>query len=84
MAHHLAGNVEGNVSAPSKIISDYKGSLPPFFSASVPYGGSQIVLRSNEPFIAAYEASADIDQPEIIRHLENATVTAITNNSTIG
>jgi hypothetical protein len=80
---HLTANVEGNISAPSKIIPDYRGSTPPFFSASVPFVASQVVLRSNEPFIAAYEVSADIVQPEIIRHLENATVTS-TNSSTIG
>jgi hypothetical protein len=57
---------------------------PPFFSASVPFVGSQVVLRSNEPFIAAYDVSAEIVQPEIIRHLENATVTTTTNNSTNG
>jgi hypothetical protein len=39
------------------------------------------VLRTNgEPFIVAYEVSADIiQQPKIIRHLENATIT----NSTV-
>ena len=72
---HLTANVEGNISAPSKIVPDYRGSSPPYFSASVPFVASQVVLRSNEPFIAAYEVSADIAQPEIIRHLENATIT---------
>jgi hypothetical protein len=59
LTHYLAGNIEINISAPSKIISDYKGSSPLFFSASVPYRGSQVVLRSNEPFIVAFEVSAD-------------------------
>jgi hypothetical protein len=78
---HLTANVEGNLSAPSKIIPDYRGSSSPYFSASVPFVASQVVLRSNEPFIAAYEVSADIVQPTIIKHLENATITA-TNSTT--
>jgi hypothetical protein len=87
---HLAGNVDGNVSAPSKIIPDYRGGTSsPYFSASIPFVASQVVLRSNEPFIAAYEVSADIVQPKIIKHLENATIntntnTTNTNNSAIG
>ena len=73
---HLTGNVEGNISAPSKIIPDYSGSSSPYFSASIPFVASQVVLRSNiGPFIAAYEVSADIVQPKIIKHLENATTT---------
>jgi hypothetical protein len=36
----------------------------------------EVLLRTNgEPFIAAYEVSADITQPKIIKHLENATTT---------
>jgi hypothetical protein len=79
---HLTANVEGNISAPSKIIPDYRGGgSSPYFSASVPFVASQVVLRSNEPFIVAYEVSADIVQPKIIKHLENATITP-TNNTT--
>ena len=86
---HLTANVEGNISAPSKIIPDYRGgSSSPYFSASIPFVASQVVLRSNVgPFIAAYEVSADIVQPKIIKHLENATTAATNtsiNNSTIG
>jgi hypothetical protein len=74
----------GNVSAISRIIPDYRGgSTSPYFSASIPFVASSVVLRTNEvPFIAAYEVSADIVQPKIIKHLENATTSA-TNNSTI-
>ena len=73
----------GNISAISRIIPDYRGgSTSPYFSASIPFVASSVVLRTNdEPFIAAYEVSADIVQPKIIKHLENATITA--NNSTI-
>ena len=43
---HLTANVLGNISAPSKIIPDYRGSSPPYFSASVPFVASRVVLRS--------------------------------------
>lgn len=73
----------GNISAISRIIPDYRGgSTSPYFSASIPFVSSSVVLRTNEvPFIAAYEVSADIVQPKIIKHLENATIA--TNNSTV-
>jgi hypothetical protein len=77
----------GNITAPSRIIPDYRGgSSSPYFSASIPFVASSVVLRTNEePFIAAYEVSADIVQPKIIKHLENATVTstAATKSSTV-
>ena len=82
LVRHLTGNLEGNISAISRIIPDYNGSTSPYFSASIPFVASSVVLRTNGvPFIAAYEVSADIVQPKIIKHLENAT--AATNNSTI-
>ena len=66
----------GNISAPSRIIPDYRGgSTSPYFSASIPFVASSVMLRTNgEPFIAAYEVSADIVHPQIIKHLENATL----------
>jgi hypothetical protein len=77
----------GNISAPSRIIPDYRGaSTSPYFAASIPFVASSVVLRTNgEPFIVAYEVSADIvQQPKIIKHLENATLTsATTNTSTV-
>jgi len=78
----------GNISAPSRIIPDYRGgSTSPYFSASIPFVASSVVLRTNgEPFIVAYEVAADIvQQPKIIKHLENATLTSAattTNTST--
>jgi len=48
----------------------------------LPFVASSVVLRTNgEPFIAAYEVSADIVQPKIIKHLENATLTSTTTNN---
>src|SRR5919199_1168117 len=73
----------GNISTPSRIIPDYRGgSTSPYFSASIPFVASSVVLRTNgEPFIAAYEVAADIVQPKIIKHIENATI-ATTNTTT--
>ena len=73
----------GNISAPSRIIPDYRGgSTSPYFSASIPFVASSVVLRTNgEPFIVAYEVYADIAQPKIIEHLENATLTSATTNN---
>ena len=73
----------GNISAPSRIIPDYRGgSTSPYFSASIPFVASSVILRTNgEPFIVAYEVSADIVQPKIIKHLENATLTSATTNT---
>jgi hypothetical protein len=72
----------GNISAPSRIIPDYSGSSPPYFSASIPFVASSILLRTNgESFIAAYEVSADIVQPKNIKHIENATLTSTTTNT---
>ena len=82
----------GNISAPSRIIPDYRGgSTSPYFAASIPFVASSVVLRTNgEPFIAAYEISADIVHPQIIKHLENATLptsttttSSTTNTSTV-
>ena len=71
----------GNISAISRIIPDYRGaSTSPYFSASIPFVASSVILRTNgEPFIAAYEVSADIVHPQIIKHLENATLPTSTN-----
>jgi hypothetical protein len=79
---HLA-YLSGNISATGRILPDYSGSTSPYFSASIPFVASAVVLRTNAvPFIAAYEVAADIVQPKIIKHLENATTTAATNTST--
>ncbi len=70
----------GNVSAIGRMIPDYSGSTSPYFSASIPFVSSSVVLRTNnEPFIAAYEVYADVVQPIVIEHLENATVVNTTN-----
>ena len=77
---HLSANVEGNLSAPSKIIPDYRSSASPYYSDSIHFVGSQVVLRSNEPFVVAYTVVADIVKPTIIIHLENATITCTSSS----
>jgi hypothetical protein len=70
------------ISAPSFILPDY-GSAIPHFSASIPFVASALVLGSlDEPFIAAYEVSAEIAQPETVVNLDSANVNATTTNST--
>ena len=77
----------GNLSAPTRIIPDYRGgSTSPYFSASIPFVGSDVVLRTNgEPFIVSYTVAADIVKPKIINHLENATLSGATTatNTTV-
>ena len=79
---HLTA-LPGNISAISRIIPDYRGAVTsPYFSASIPFVASSVVLRTNgEPFIVAYEVYADIAHPKIIEHLENATLTSATTNN---
>src|SRR5919202_3367745 len=38
----------GNITAVSRIIPDYSGSTSPYFSASIPFVASSVVLRTNE------------------------------------
>ena len=62
------------LSAPTVIKPDYKGSAPPYFSASIPFVASSVVLRTlgGVPFIAAYEVSAHIGQPQLVSNLTSA------------
>jgi hypothetical protein len=70
------------LSAPSFILPDY-GSSTPHFSASIPFVASAVVLGSlHDPFIAVYEVSAKIAQPETIINIESANVNTTNANST--
>ncbi len=78
--------VPGIVSAPSRITPDY-GISPPYFSASIPFVGSSLFLSTMpgeyEPFVAVYEVSAEIIQPQDFVDLDglnvdtNTTVTGL-------
>jgi hypothetical protein len=61
----------------ASIIPDY-GISTPFFTASIPFVANAIALWSatGEPFIASYQVSAKLGQPEIVNDIET------TNNNT--
>ena len=61
----------------SSIIPDY-GISTPFFTASIPFVANGVALwsSSGEPFIASYQISVKLGQPEIVNDIE------ITNNNT--
>lgn len=76
----------GEISVASVIVPDY-GTHAPYFSASIPFVGDSVWLRTpdGEPFVAAYEVSADIVQPLGVVDLQsitNSTDQTITINST--
>jgi hypothetical protein len=77
--HRNAGYV---LSAPSVIKPDYRESAPPYYSASLPFVASSVVLRTlgGTPFIAVYEVSAHIGQPQIINNV-TTTHNAISSSS---
>ncbi|MGI0044708.1 MAG: hypothetical protein ACRD47_13460, partial [Nitrososphaeraceae archaeon] len=79
IAHHIDKGkyaVPGVISVGSVIVPDY-GSSPPYFSASIPFVGSSVWLRTphGDPFVAVYEVAADIFQPQAVVDLEGANVT---------
>jgi hypothetical protein len=68
MRHHVKSQqhiTPGIISVPSVIVPDY-GSTPPYFSASIPFVGSSVYLKTTngEPFIAVYEVVAEVVQPQ--------------------
>ena len=72
------------LSAPTVIKPDYKGFAQPYFSASIPFVASSVVLRTlgGVPFIAAYEVSAHIGQPQLINNLASAENSGSNNTIT--
>ena len=75
--HPNAGYV---LSAPTVIKPDYKESSPPYYSESIPFVASSVVLRTlgGVTFIAVYEVNAHVGQPQVINNM----MTAINSNST--
>ena len=71
--HPNAGYI---LSAPTVIKPDYRGYSPPYYSASIPFVASSVILRTlgDVPFIAVYEVSAHIGQPEVINNISTAKV----------
>ena len=71
------------VSAPSVIKPEYGNFLAPYYSASIPFAASPVLLRTlgEVPFIAAYEVNAQLGQPHIINNLTTAQNLPITNHT---
>jgi hypothetical protein len=74
---HAGGKGEsgtpGVLSTASVIVPDY-GIHPPYFSASIPFVGDTLWLRTlnGEPFVVAYAVSADIVKPLNVVNLNSA------------
>jgi hypothetical protein len=75
-------NVGYVLSAPTVIKPDYKGTSPPYYSASVPFVASSVVLRTlgGIPFIAAYEVYAHLGQPQVVN---NISIDGNSNSTTV-
>jgi hypothetical protein len=73
-AQHTRPNSSNVLSAPTVIKPDYKESAPPYYSASIPFVSSSVVLRTLDgiPFIAVYEVNAQIRQPQENNNLTTA------------
>jgi len=78
--HPHAGYV---VSAPSVIKPEYGNFLAPYYSASIPFAASSVLLRTlgEVPFIAAYEVNAQLGQPRIVNNLTTAENLPTTNHT---
>lgn len=71
MTAHRDSNMTGHLQVISALTPDY-GTSTPFYSASIPFVANSVALWSDDgvPFIAEYEVSATIAQPEIVNHIE--------------
>jgi hypothetical protein len=69
------------LSAPSVIKPDYKESTPPYYSASIPFVASSVVLRTlgGVTFIAVYEVHAQVGQPQVVNNIGAANNSNGTN-----
>ena len=78
--HPNAGYV---LSAPTVITPNYSRSLPPYYSASISFVASSVVLRTlgGVPFIAVYEVNAQVGQPQVINNLTTAEISSTANNT---
>jgi hypothetical protein len=77
-------DVPGVISVGSVIVPDY-GSSPPYFSASIPFVGSSVWLRTphGDPFVAVYEVFAEIVQPQGVVDLDSANINRTNNSSAL-
>jgi hypothetical protein len=79
--HPNAGYV---LSAPTVIKPDYKESSPPYYSESIPFVASSVVLRTlgGVTFIAVYEVNAHVGQPQVINNMVTGNNSNNTNANT--
>jgi hypothetical protein len=79
--HPNAGYV---LSAPTVIKPDYNESSPPYYSESIPFVASSVVLRTlgGLKFIAVYEVNAHVGQPQVINNMMTANNSNNTNANT--
>jgi hypothetical protein len=72
----------GVLSAPSVIVPDY-GTRSPYYSASIPFVGDSLWLRTlnGEPFVVSYAVSADIFKPLNVLDLDSALNTTKGNTT---
>jgi hypothetical protein len=77
--HPNAGYV---LSAPTVIRPDYTDFSPPYYSASIPFGASSVVLRTlgGVSFVTVYEVDAHLGHPIVINNLTTAE-TNMTNTT---
>lgn len=63
------GTVE--VLAAGAVLKPQYGESPQYYSASIPFIADSIVLRANQPFVAVYLVSAQVQLPEPIIKIQN-------------
>ena len=71
--HPNAGYV---LSAPTVLRPDYADFSPPYYSASIPFVASSVVLRTlgGVSFVAVYEVDAHLGHPLVINNLTTAEI----------
>jgi hypothetical protein len=59
------------VLAAGAVIKPQYGDSPQYYSASIPFIADSIVLRANQPFVAVYLVSAQVQLPEPVIKIQN-------------
>ena len=67
--HITHGTVK--VLAAGSVLKPQYGDSPKYYSASIPFIADSIVLRANQPFVAVYLVSAQVQLPEPVIKIQN-------------
>jgi len=59
------------VLAAGAVLKPQYGDSPQYYSASIPFIADSIVLRANQPFVAVYLVSAQVQLPEPVIKIQN-------------